>query len=299
MFRSTSWRTRTRLSCFGVSGAALMRLDTLEITNFTNQGLLLPNWQLKRSYVAVLVEQLSVHSCASNPLAFEPDGRTLRAIHGCHTRSAIFHRLTRLNAILCPARQIVKDQVYVYQFKINLKSAFAGDLWPWHQDYSFWAKEDGMPAPLAITAAIFLDDVTEFNGPIFFIPGSHRNGLYDVHANTSDNDWRKHVAADLSYQTDQEKIIQLVEQHGMIAPKGPRGTILFFHSNIVHASPANISPMQRRILFITYNSINNLPRNTKRPAFLVSRDTRPLEPLDDGDSEVVEMIENSRYSQRV
>jgi ectoine hydroxylase len=35
--------------------------------------------------------------------------------------------------------------VYIYQFKINVKAAFGGDVWQWHQDYIFWRNEDGMP----------------------------------------------------------------------------------------------------------------------------------------------------------
>jgi hypothetical protein len=37
--------------------------------------------------------------------------------------------------------------------------------------------------------------------------------------------------------------------------------------------------MERRILFITYNSGTNVPKNAKRPAFLVHRNVSPLEPL--------------------
>ena len=33
-----------------------------------------------------------------------------------------------------------------------------------------------MPAPLIINVGVFLDDVTEFNGPLFFVLGSHTHG---------------------------------------------------------------------------------------------------------------------------
>jgi ectoine hydroxylase len=269
-------------------------LGALELATFNNRGLMLPHWRLKQSYVDLLLEQLSSQDWNPDTVAFEPDGCTLRAIHGAHAKNSAFHELTRLNAILRPARQLLKDDVYVYQFKINLKAAFTGDLWPWHQDYSFWAHEDQMPTPRALTVGIFLDEVTEFNGPMFFIPGSHRYSSFVVDTEfpeTSDANWRKNVSADLSYQTERNKVTQLVAQHGIVAPKGPSGTVFFFDSNIVHASPANISPLPRRILFITYNSINNLPGNTKRPEFLVSRDTTPLEPIDD-DCEFVEMLKD-------
>ena len=179
------------------------------------------------------------------------------------------------------------DQVYVYQFKVNLKAAFAGDTWPWHQDYSFWHKEDSMPEPHAVTIAIFLDDVSEFNGPLYFIPGSHRIGCLDRDdAKAQPGSWREDVAAALRYQSAKDRVASLASEHGLAAPKGPRGTVLFFDSNIVHASPANISPFERRIVFITYNSIHNLPRNTHRPAFLVNPYKGPLEPAEDGASDI-------------
>jgi ectoine hydroxylase len=137
----------------------------------------------------------------------------------------------------------------------------------------------------AVTVAVFLDYVHEFNGPIYFIPGSHREGCLDRDL-AGVGAWHEHVAAALRYQTAEDNVSWLVLNHGLVTPKGPRGSVLFFDSNIVHASPANISPFERRIVFITYNSIHNLPRNTSRPAFLVNRYMAPLQPLDNEGDDV-------------
>jgi ectoine hydroxylase-related dioxygenase (phytanoyl-CoA dioxygenase family) len=45
---------------------------------------------------------------------------------------------------------------------------------PWHQDYSYWTRA---APPRHITLNIMLDDVTEANGCVHFVPGSHRFGL--------------------------------------------------------------------------------------------------------------------------
>ena len=68
----------------------------------------------------------------------------------------------------------------MHQFKINGKMAFEGDVWQWHQDYGTWLNDDLMPTERAMNVAIFLDDVNEFNGPLMFIPGSHRKGVIDA-----------------------------------------------------------------------------------------------------------------------
>ena len=75
--------------------------------------------------------------------------------------------------------------VYMHQFKINGKMAFDGDVWQWHQDYGTWKNDDQMPEPRAMNVAIFLDEVNEFNGPLMFIPGSHKLGVLDAAHDTS------------------------------------------------------------------------------------------------------------------
>jgi hypothetical protein len=260
-------------------------LNADDLKRFARDGVLLHRVLLSDQYVRLLLEQLPELARRTDTTAFEADGRTPRALHGGYEQYAALDQLTRLDALLGPVQQILEEQVYVYQFKVNLKAAFAGDFWAWHQDFSFWAKEDGMPAPRAITVGVFLDDVTEFNGPMYFIPGSHRSGCYDVDEEQSDaspDAWQRHVGGgtSLSHQTDPRKVADLAGQHGMLAPKGQRGTVMFFDCNIVHASPGNISPMPRRILFITYNSVTNAPKNAKRPEFLVNRNVKALEPVD-------------------
>ena len=75
----------------------------------------------------------------------------------------------------------------MHQFKINGKMAFDGDVWQWHQDFGTWKNDDEMPEPRAMNVAIFLDDVNEFNGPLMFIPGSHKLGVLDAEHDTVDD----------------------------------------------------------------------------------------------------------------
>ena len=202
----------------------------------------------------------------------------IRALHGCHQESSVFDSVVRKAGLLEPAQQILGDSVYVHQFKINVKAAFGGDVWPWHQDFIFWAKEDRVPEPGLINVAIFLDEVNEFNGPLHFIPGSHHEGMIDVLAAEDAKGWQANVSAKLKYTVPGERVAQLVESNGCVAPKGPAGSVLFFHPNLVHGSVPNISPKNRRLAIVTYNRTDNLPQEKEnpRPEFLISRDYRPL-----------------------
>ena len=76
--------------------------------------------------------------------------------------------------------RLLGGPVYVHQFKINGKAAFDGDVWQWHQDYGTWARDDLMPEPRAMNVALFLDDVTEFNGALMIIPKSHKQGVLEA-----------------------------------------------------------------------------------------------------------------------
>jgi ectoine hydroxylase len=201
----------------------------------------------------------------------------------------VFRRLVRHPTLLQPALQILQSEVYVYQFKINFKVAMGGDTWKWHQDFIFWNKEDGLPEPRVMNMSVFLDEVTEFNGPMMFVPGSHKLGLIEPDAlavadersnNVEGADWTSHVSVDLKYSLKRELLADLVARNGLVAPKGPAGSLLLFDSNLFHASASNLSPFNRTVIIVTYNTTANQPRlGNERPEFLVSRQSTPLEML--------------------
>jgi len=212
----------------------------------------------------------------------EKDDSTVRGIHGPHFHSPVFHNVVRHTSLLEPAMQLLDSQVYIHQFKINVKAACAGDVWPWHQDFQYWHDEDGMETPQVISVALFLDDVTEFNGPLTFVPGSHKVGMINTMGDEKAGvGWQASVTAKLKYTLDQETIAQLVREGGLVAPKGKKGSLLLFHPNIAHASTTNIAPYDRILCIITYNSIYNklIEVPNPRPAFMAYRSYEPLTPL--------------------
>jgi len=54
-----------------------------------------------------------------------------------------------------------------------------------------------------------------------------------------------------------------------------------FHSNLVHASPPNISPWPRTIAYLSLCEVNNHIRRFKRPEWIAHRDFTPIRPLAD------------------
>lgn len=266
-----------------------MRL-TAEQQKFYNENgfLLLPEYFSKTEVDLMKAQLPALFSEDSPRKVLEKNSNVVRSVYGSHATNDVFRRLSRHPGIIEPVKQILGSDVYVYQFKINAKLAFAGDIWEWHQDYVFWRKEDGMPTPRVINVTVFLDEVHEFNGPLLMIPGTHKDGVIDVAARDQTPDgyadspaWISNLTADLKYSLDRETIQRMVEKHPIVAPKGPSGSVLFFDGNIAHGSVPNMSPFDRAIAIITYNSVENVPPPSEnpRPEFLVGRDHTPVEPL--------------------
>ena len=275
-----------------------MGITKEELKTFEDRGFVLIPEYFSRSEVAVMRAELASEFAEDSPRrVVEKDGNIVRSVYGSHRSNEVFRRLAYHPRLVEPAMQILGSQVYVYQFKINAKTAFTGDIWEWHQDYIFWLKEDGMPTERVVNALVFLDEVTEFNGPLFVVPGSHKEGVFDIPSREEllgknaklpevykkNAAWISNLTADLKYSLNKDVITDLIKRRGMAAPKGPEGSVLFFHCNLVHGSANNISPFDRVNVIISFNSIDNIPVSDKepRPEFLVSRDSTPIVPLPD------------------
>ena len=235
----------------------------------------------------IIAEYLKVgHSTLiEQGVVFEQNEKAIRTINGLHIKQKIFKELCSHPSILPPVFELLNDtNLYVHQFKVNLKHAFDGDVWPWHQDYIYWQRGDGMPEPRAVSVTIPLDDVVEFNSPLMFIPQSHNFGILDIEdiAHEDDNSsWVNHVSHNLKYQISQKVVTDLANRFGIVVPKPRKGSVMLFDSNIAHASTNNLSPFSRRFIIITYNPISNIDPNfvSQRPDFLVNKDFTPVQLL--------------------
>ena len=204
----------------------------------------------------------------------EKGSEAVRTNFAAHMYSYPFAKLARHPRMVAPVMQIYGNALYMHQFKINGKMAFDGDVWQWHQDYGTWKNDDLMPEPRAMNVAIFLDEVNEFNGPLMFIPGSHRLGVIDAAHDTSTTSYPL-------WTVDKDTIAKLVARGGIVAPKGPAGSMILFHSCLVHASTSNLSPWNRVAVYLSLCAVSNHIRRFKRPEYIAHRDFTPIECLPD------------------
>ncbi len=193
--------------------------------------------------------------------------RTAMALHLRHER---FAALVRDPRFLVPARQLLgTSEFYAQQVKVNAKQAFNGEQWQWHYDFATHHHEDGVPEPLALNLHIFLDEVSEFNGPLVFVPGSHVDGPVPTALDTETTSFPL-------WTVGPDVVGPLVERGGLACPKGPAGTMLIFGDSLVHGSPPNMSPWQRRVFSLIVNPVGNRQTTERRPDHFHHRDTTPL-----------------------
>ncbi|MFM8467509.1 MAG: phytanoyl-CoA dioxygenase family protein [Oxalobacteraceae bacterium] len=200
-------------------------------------------------------------------------GKTsVRTNFAAHMYSAPFARLARHPRMIKPVEQLFNEKLYMHQFKINGKMAFDGDVWQWHQDYGTWLNDDAMPEARAMNVAIFLDDVNEFNGPLMFIPGSHKMGALEAGHDTSTTSYPL-------WTISNDNIRTLVDKGGIVAPKGPAGSMIMFHGCLVHASSPNLSPWNRVAVYLSLCAVSNHVRRFKRPGYIAHRQFDAIECL--------------------
>ena len=196
----------------------------------------------------------------------EKDGTTPRTIVNPHLWSDPYQRLMRHPKIVGAVEEILGEKVYCWQTGLNCKAAFNGDVWFWHQDYPAYQKDDHIPQPRMVNALIFLDDVSQLNGPLMLVPGSQK--LAD--------DMPEHTDQGTSYTfryTTRAVIEAEVTRAGIEVPTGPAGSVIFMNVNTLHGSGANLSPWSRRLATFTYNAMSNKATSRSiRPAHIVPDD---------------------------
>jgi ectoine hydroxylase len=252
-----------------------MRLTAEQIDRFDREGYLFFEGLFSPREIEALTAEVPRIFAERRPeVVREKDGDTPRTSFAAHLYSAPFARLARHPRLLGPVEQLLGERLYMHQFKINAKAAFDGDVWQWHQDYGTWKRDDDMPEARAMNIALFLEEVNEFNGPLMFIPRSHKLGVVEAGHDTRTTSYPL-------WTIDHATIARLVERGGIVSPKGPPGSAIVFHSCLVHGSPSNMSPWNRWIVYLSLCAVSNHIRRFKRPGYIAHRDFAPIEPLPD------------------
>lgn len=186
----------------------------------------------------------------------EKDGTTLRAAWAPEIDSSACAAAHRLPRILGPIQQIMGDDIYLYQSRLNYKRAFTGDVFQWHQDYQSWRADMIMRGGHReiLSVLIMLDDTFNIDcGPLQFLPGSHKEGFVQPIYDTETTSYALHCVSDKQME---ETYFKKYPVHTCF---GPAGTVVIFAGTLIHGSSKNKSPQGRRNLYFAYNKEDNKP----------------------------------------
>ena len=187
----------------------------------------------------------------------EPGTNVIRSVFGIdREQKNPVARLIRSSNSITAAQQILQDEVYIHQSRVNFQSAFDGTGFFWHSDFETWHSEDGMPRMRAISLVVFLTDNYAHNGALMIIPRSHKYFIptYGLHGSKN---WEKSLAHQSYGLPPRQAVEELARSEGIVYAEGKAGQGLIFDCNLVHGSHSNISPFSRLSVFSVFNALSN------------------------------------------
>jgi ectoine hydroxylase-related dioxygenase (phytanoyl-CoA dioxygenase family) len=170
-----------------------------------------------------------------------------------------FGLLTRSQRMVNAVQSLLGEgEVCHFHSKLMQKESKVGGAWEWHQDYGYWYKNGFLYPEAMISVMLALTEATVENGCLQVLKGSHKMGRFE-HLFAGEQQ-----GADMPFVEEAMKICERV--HVELQP----GDMLFFHSNILHMSDANLSDKPRWSLISAYNLSYNVPFREKNMSCITS-----------------------------
>ena len=159
--------------------------------------------------------------------------------------------LTRSKRIIDGVDRLLQGDSPVCHFhsKLMQKEPRVGGAWEWHQDYGYWYKNEFLYPDQMLSVMVAITAATKENGCLQVIGGSHKMGRVE-HGFAGEQVGAAQHYVDLALKTMPLIYVEL-------AP----GDALFFHSNLLHRSAANLSDTARWSLISCYNRQKNIGYN--------------------------------------
>src|SRR5690606_2300436 len=124
---------------------------------------------------------------------------------------------------------LVGPDVKFHHAKLNIKSEKGSQSFKWHQDIPGWPHTDFSP----VTVGVYLEDSGPEQGPLAFVPGSHKGPLYP------------------SYDEDGYFVgvpDELVDTSTVELAAGEAGSVVVLDCRVIHGSGTNQSDRPRPLL---------------------------------------------------
>eukprot|EP00164_Ancoracysta_twista_P000228 GFYU01000327.1.p1 GENE.GFYU01000327.1~~GFYU01000327.1.p1 ORF type:complete len:404 (+),score=106.71 GFYU01000327.1:326-1537(+) len=193
-------------------------------------------------------------------LVYEEGRPMVRSVFNVHRFVDMFSMLSREERILSVVSQILGEDVYVHQSRVNCQQGGVGNGFDWHSDFETWHYEDGMPRIRCLSAVVLMDDNYAFNGSLMIVPGS-QNYFVGTYGETPADYWKTSLSMrDVQVgSTTNGDIAHFAQTRGMGIDvcEGTAGSVLFFDCNVLHGSNSNRTPFNRENVFFAYSGVSN------------------------------------------
>ena len=138
--------------------------------------------------------------------------------------------------------ELIGPDVKFHHSKINSKLPGGHTEVKWHQDFLFTPHSNDD----VVTALLMLDEVTEENGPLEVLPGSHRGPLHGL--------WHKGVFTGAV----EDAVAEDCAPEAALCT-GPAGSVCLMHTRLLHGSAPNLSDRPRTLFIAVYSAADALP----------------------------------------
>lgn len=163
----------------------------------------------------------------------------------------LYGLLTRSESLVSSVDKLLEGNTKVCHFhsKLMQKEPRVGGAWEWHQDYGYWYKNEFLFPDQMMSVMVAVTHANKENGCLQVIKGSHKMGRIE-HGFAGEQVGASQRYVDLALKTMDLVYVEL-----------QAGDVLFFHSNLLHRSEANLSDEPRWSMISCYNRMSNIGYN--------------------------------------
>lgn len=119
--------------------------------------------------------------------------------------------LVREPAILDLAQQVVGPDILLWSTEFFIKASGDERFVPWHVDNTYWHIEP----QIQVTVWIALSDVNADNGPLRYIPGSHRTAALEVETRASEKNML--ISGQVAKGVDESRAVDVLLRAGEVS----------------------------------------------------------------------------------
>ena len=137
---------------------------------------------------------------------------------------------------------LIGPDVKLHHTKINSKQPGAETVVKWHQDFPFTPHSNDS----VVTALLMVDEVTETNGPLEVLPGSHTGPIHGLWHNGK-------------FTGAIDDVIAATCASKAATCTGPAGAVCLMHTRLLHGSRDNQSAFPRTLFISVYSADDAVP----------------------------------------